>query len=126
MNMHWLRDKEVLKQIQVYWDKVNNNDADYFTKHFNPSAHRQQRPHYIQSDHLATTLKYRSQTEITRFCEGVLNLVLSPSVLDPKSQFRNQKSNRVLCTNSNRVPCIQSHNALIRASTIYEVQNHNQ
>ena len=28
MNMHWLRDKEVLKQIRVYWDKGKNNDTD--------------------------------------------------------------------------------------------------
>ena len=33
----------------------------------------------------------------------LLNRVLSPSVLDPKSQSRNHKSNRVLCTKSNRV-----------------------
>ena len=36
MNMNWLRDKEVLKQTRVYWDKGKNNDADYFTKHFLP------------------------------------------------------------------------------------------
>ena len=125
MNMHWLRDKEVLKHIRVYWDKVKNNDADYFTKHFPPRVHRQQRPCYIQSDHIAITLKYRSQTEITRLCEGVLNRVLSPSVPDPKSQSMTQKSNRVLCNKSNRVPCTQSPNALICNITIYDVQNHN-
>ena len=37
----------------------------------------------------------------------LLNRVLSISVLYPKSQSRNQKSNRVLCTKSNRVLCIQ-------------------
>ena len=36
MNMYWLRDKEFLKQIQVYWDKGKNNDTDYFTMHFLP------------------------------------------------------------------------------------------
>ena len=82
--MHWLRDKEFLKQIRVLWDKGKNNDADYFIKHFPPSVHRQQQPRYIQSAHLATTPKYMSQTELTRLCEGVLNRVLSPSVLDPK------------------------------------------
>ena len=125
MNMHWLRDKEVLKQIRVYWDKGKNNDADYFTKHFPPSVHRHQRRHYIKSAHLATTLKYMSQTELTRLCDGVLNQVLRPSVLDQKSQSRNQKLNRVLCTKSNRVPCIQYTYAPIRATTIYDVQNHN-
>ena len=28
MNMHWLHDKEVIKQIQVYLDKGKNNGAD--------------------------------------------------------------------------------------------------
>ena len=47
MNMHWLRDKEVLKQIRVYWYKGKKNDADYFTKHSTTSVHCQQRPRYI-------------------------------------------------------------------------------
>ena len=123
--MHWLRDKEVLKHIRIYWDKGKNNDAEYFTKHFPPSVHQQQRNCYMQSAHIATTLKYRSQTELIRLCEDVLNQVLSTSVLDPQSQSRNNNSNQVLCTNSNRVPCIQSLNAPIRAIIIYDVQNHN-
>ena len=82
MNMHWLHDKEVLKQILVYWDKGKNNDTYYFTNNFPPRLHRQQRPRYIQSARLATTLKYRSQTELTRLCKVVLNIVLSPSVPD--------------------------------------------
>ena len=105
--MHWLCDKEILKQIRVYWDKGKNNYSDYFTNNFSPSVHRQQRPRYIQSAHLATTIQYRSQTEITRLCEGVFNRFLSPSVLDPKSQSMTHKSNRV--------PCTQSHIAQIRA-----------
>ena len=95
MNMHWLRDKEVLKQIRVYWDKGKNNDADYFTKNFPPSINRQQIPRYIQLAHLATTIQYRSQTELTRLCEGVLNRVLGPSFPDPKSKYRTQKLNLV-------------------------------
>ena len=125
MNMHWLRDKEVLKHIRVYWDKGKNNYADYFTNHFPPIDHRQQIPCYIQSDHLATKLKYMSQTELTRLCEGVLNRFLSPSVLYPKSQSRNHKLNQVLCTKSNRVLCIQYTYTPIRATTIYDVQDHN-
>ena len=57
--------------------------------------------------------------------EGVLNRFLSPSVLDPKSQSRNQKSNRVLCTKSNRVSCKQHTYDPIHATTIYDVQDHN-
>ena len=98
--MHWLRNKEYLKQIRVYWYKGKKNEADYFTTHFPPSINRQQRPRYIQPAHLATSIQYRSQTELTRLCEGVLNRVLSPSVPDPKSQSRTQKSNRVPFTQS--------------------------
>ena len=100
MNMHWLCDKEVLKQILVYWDRGKNNDADYFTKHFPPSVHRQKRPCYIQSAHIATTIQHRYQTELTGLCEGVLNRVLSPSVPYPESQSMTQMSNRVPCTQS--------------------------
>ena len=36
MKCHWLRDKEVLEQLRVYWYKGTNNDADYFTKYHPP------------------------------------------------------------------------------------------
>ena len=49
MKWYWLRDKEVLKQLRVYWDKGTNNDADYFTKHHPPTHHRQMRPQYIHT-----------------------------------------------------------------------------
>ena len=29
MKWQWLRDKEVLEQLRVYWDKGTNNDTDY-------------------------------------------------------------------------------------------------
>ena len=41
MKWHWLREKEVLEQLRVYWDKGTNNDTDYFTKHL-PQIHRRQ------------------------------------------------------------------------------------
>ena len=56
---------------------------------------------------------------------GLLNRVLSPSVLDPKSKSRNRKSNQVLCTKSNRVPCKQHTYSPIHATTIYDLQDHN-
>ena len=28
-NWHWLREKEVLEQLRVYWDIGTKNDADY-------------------------------------------------------------------------------------------------
>ena len=30
MKVHWLRDKEVIEQLRVYWDISTNNDTDYF------------------------------------------------------------------------------------------------
>ena len=30
MKWHWLREKQVLEQLGVYWEKGTNNDADYF------------------------------------------------------------------------------------------------
>ena len=32
MKWHWLRDKEVLEQPIVYWERGAKNGADYFTK----------------------------------------------------------------------------------------------
>ena len=60
----------------------------------------------LESIHIFNYLFLQSPVFSTRqTC--LLNRVLSPSVLDPKSQSMNQKSNRVLCTKSNRVPCKQ-------------------
>ena len=40
MQLHWLRDKENNKFFNVFWDKGQNNGADYFTKHFSTVHHR--------------------------------------------------------------------------------------
>ena len=32
LKWHWFRDKEVLEQLEVYWDRGTKNDADYFKK----------------------------------------------------------------------------------------------
>ena len=47
MRYHWLRDRELLKQIRIYWDRGSNNNADYFTKHHPTSHHKEQQPRYI-------------------------------------------------------------------------------
>ena len=51
MRFHWLRDKEVQKEIKVFWDKGKNNLADYYTKHHTASYHRKIRPQYIRDKH---------------------------------------------------------------------------
>ena len=40
MHLHWLRDKEKQKYFKVFWDKGENNYADYFTKHHPIIHHR--------------------------------------------------------------------------------------
>ena len=52
MKWHWLRDKEVLEQLRVYWDSGKNNDTDYFTKHHPPIHHPQTIPWYIHTSNL--------------------------------------------------------------------------
>ena len=39
MRFHWLCDKEVQKEIKVFWDKGKNNLADYYTKHHTCRIH---------------------------------------------------------------------------------------
>ena len=70
MKWHWLRDKYVIDQLRVYWDKVTNNDANYFTKHHPPIHHRQMRPRYIHTSNLVRTVP-----QTIRLYEGVLNRV---------------------------------------------------
>ena len=67
---YWLRDKEVLDQLIVYWYRGTNNENDYFTKHHPQIHHRQMKPCYIHTSNLARTI-----TQTIRLCEGVLNLV---------------------------------------------------
>ena len=55
MKMNWLGEKYILRKIRVYWDKDDNNNAEYFTKIF-PSIHYQQRPRYVHFIHIMTSL----------------------------------------------------------------------
>ena len=47
MRYHWLREKDTLNAFRYYWDKGENNEADYFTKHHPPQHHITMRPKYI-------------------------------------------------------------------------------
>ena len=70
MKWHWLRDKELLEQLILYWDRGTNNDTDYLTKHHPPIHHRQTRPRYIHTLNLV-----RKISETIRLYKGVLNWV---------------------------------------------------
>ena len=47
MRYHWLIDQSDLDNFFIYWDKGKNNYADYHTKHFSPTHHKDVRPTYI-------------------------------------------------------------------------------
>ena len=51
MRWNWLRNRTVLNQLRIYWDKGILNDADYHTKHFPPAHHITQRPNYVLNAH---------------------------------------------------------------------------
>jgi hypothetical protein len=50
MRYHWIRDRVVQGQFNIFWDAGSKNLADYFTKHHAPIHHRSVRPLYIHSD----------------------------------------------------------------------------
>jgi hypothetical protein len=56
MKWNWLRDKATHEQLRMYWAKGTENDADYFTKHHQPSHHLAMRPKYVLNAHQVTTL----------------------------------------------------------------------
>ena len=73
---HWLREKEVLEQLRLYWEKEANNYANYFTKYHPPIHHSKMRPRYIHTSNVV-----RKIPQTIRLCESVLNRV-------PDTQFR--------------------------------------
>jgi len=48
MQFHWLRDRENNKQFKIFWHPGNDNDADYTTKHWPTSYHRQIRTKHVR------------------------------------------------------------------------------
>jgi hypothetical protein len=49
MRYHWIRDRVVQGQFNIFWDAGTNNLADYFTKHHAPIHHQKVRPIYVHS-----------------------------------------------------------------------------
>ena len=48
MQLHWLREKELLKKLKIIWDKGSDNKSDYFTKNHSITHHRKMRSHYVR------------------------------------------------------------------------------
>jgi hypothetical protein len=55
MRWNWLCDKTTHEQLRIYWDKGQNNQADYFTKHHPPTHHLAMRPKYVLNAHQLTS-----------------------------------------------------------------------
>jgi hypothetical protein len=49
MRYYWLQDRECQEQFKIEWAAGANNKADYFTKHFSVSHHREKRPEYLHT-----------------------------------------------------------------------------
>ena len=47
MNLHWLQDRETLKQFRIYWRSGKLNLGDYPTKHHPAAHHRNMRHEYL-------------------------------------------------------------------------------
>ena len=56
MRYHWIRDQQNQNIINVYWDKGQNNNADYFTKHHAPAHHKRMRPIYLHMNHIIQSI----------------------------------------------------------------------
>ena len=58
MRYWWIQDKVKLKEFQVQWESGKDNLADYHTKHFPPSYHKEIRPTYILKGYNVQTQSY--------------------------------------------------------------------
>lgn len=47
MRYYWLRDQKEQDKFDFYWDRSENNHADYWTKHFTALYHRLNRAKYV-------------------------------------------------------------------------------
>ena len=69
MRFYWLRDRTKQKQFSIHWKRGKDNHADYFTKHFPASHHREVRPICLHSEQALQLVQLPQSTH----CEGVLN-----------------------------------------------------
>ena len=79
MRFYWVRDRVKQGQFNIHWKRGQDNLADYFTKHFPASHHREMRPIYLHEK----ALKAISPQGLVH-CEGVLiSHSSSPSSNEP-------------------------------------------
>ena len=75
--MYWSCERDILKQIRLYLDKVNNNSADYLPKFFTPIIHHQQQTPYVHYAHIMKSHNWHLIQNTVRLCICVLDLSLS-------------------------------------------------
>ena len=60
MRYHWIRDQQLQNTIRVYWDKGQNNKADYFTKNHPPIHHKRMRKIYLHINNLINKISFQT------------------------------------------------------------------
>ncbi|EJK53767.1 hypothetical protein THAOC_26721 [Thalassiosira oceanica] len=63
MRFHWLRDRELQKQLRFFWRPGTLNHADYFTKHHPAAHHRNVRSEFLTP---ADRIKFLRLARLTR------------------------------------------------------------
>jgi hypothetical protein len=69
MNHYWLQDRTKRGQILVYWRAGCYDYADYHTKHFAPTHHKQKRSTYLFEDKVAF-----ANSVVQRLQRGCVNI----------------------------------------------------
>ena len=87
MRYWWLREKEAQKKFRVFWDKGENNNADYYTKHHAPQYHRKIRRRYVFKEFLRQMNTLKSQDK--RGCvDGQIRIQDSSPVTSARTDGR--------------------------------------
>mmetsp|Transcript_14424 Transcript_14424/g.20584 ORF Transcript_14424/g.20584 Transcript_14424/m.20584 type:complete len:89 (+) Transcript_14424:717-983(+) len=64
MRYYWLRDQKEQDKFDFYWDRSENNHADYWTKHFTALYHRFNRAQYVLDKKVYSTEKRNFQPQL--------------------------------------------------------------
>ena len=63
MRYYWLQDQEAQQHFQFNWEKGENNQADYFTKHHPPAHHQRVRQEYVNTCHTTAPVRSTKQPQ---------------------------------------------------------------